>query len=208
MSEIYYTQTIYIASLIGGVAFALSGYLVGVRGKLDIMGIFILAFLTANGGGVLRDLLVGREPSVLKDMEPFWLVAGVVALAVLLRFHRFDDLEKSWIFVVCDSAGLVASAVTGALVGIEENIHFFGVLTLALLTATGGGIIRDMLVNRVPEVLHGGFYGSVALLLAGCLYMFNISGFLSPISIFSAFALAFAIRLVAYRRNWHLPKLL
>ncbi len=207
MQSIYYIQTLYIASFVGSVAFALSGFLVGTRKHLDVMGIFILAFLTANGGGVVRDLLVGRAPSMLISTEPFWLTAGVVCLATIFKLQRLAGLERRWIFVVCDGVGLVAFGVTGALIGLEEQVHFFGVLTLSLLTATGGGIIRDLLVNEVPEVLHGDFYGSIALLLGAALYVLNMFGWINPGSILSVFAGAFAMRIFAYKQKWRLPKI-
>ncbi len=201
-----YLQMLYIASFVGSIAFALSGFLVGARKKLDIMGIFILAILTANGGGVVRDLLVDRPPSLLQSTEPFWLTAGVVILAWFFKLQRLAGLENRWLFIICDAVGLVAFGITGALIGLEENVHFFGVLTLSLLTATGGGIIRDLLVNEVPEVLHGGFYGSVALLLASAIYLLQLAQWVNPVSILIAFSLALAIRLLAYHKKWHLPK--
>lgn len=207
MNVMDYASIVTAASMIGGAAFALSGYLAGARKKLDLMGIFIVAFLTANGGGVLRDVLIGRPPVILHSTESFWLTACVVTFAALLRMQRFDHLEKSWFFVVSDSIGLVAFGITGALVAIEGNLHFFGVLTLALLTATGGGIIRDVLTNTVPEVLHSGFYGSVALILAIALYALHTTALLTPLSIPLVFTAALILRLIAYWKNWQLPKI-
>lgn len=206
MDAIYYEQTHYIASLIGAVAFAISGFLLGARRQLDIMGIFILAFLTANGGGLIRDVMVGRQPAILINTEPFWITALVIVGGLLLRLHQLPNLERRWAFVVCDGVGLAAFGITGALVGIEENVHFFGVLTLSLLTATGGGMIRDLLVNEVPEVLYGGFYGSIALLLGGTIYALNEYGWMNPATLLAAFCCALVMRIVAYRGEWRLPK--
>lgn len=200
-------QIINIASMIGGIAFALSGFLAGARKELDIMGLFILAFLTANGGGMVRDMLIDRVPTVLHSTEPFWLVAGVVFFAGCLKIHRFATLERRWLFVICDAIGLVAFGITGALIAIEVNIHFFGILTLSFLTATGGGILRDVIVNNVPEVLHSGFYGSVAILLGLGIYLLHASDLLSPISLLLVFVLALSMRLTAYHFAWKLPKL-
>jgi uncharacterized membrane protein YeiH len=201
------TQVIYIASIIGGIAFALSGFLAGIRKELDIMGLFVLAFLTANGGGILRDVLIDRVPTVLQSTEPFWLTAGVVIFAGFLRVHRFATLERRWLFVICDAVGLVAFGITGALIAIDENIHFFGILTLSFLTATGGGILRDVLVNNVPEVLHSGFYGSIAILLGLGIYFLHTSDLLNPLTLLLVFALSLSTRLTAYRFGWKLPKL-
>ena len=102
--------------------------------------------------------------------------------------------------------GLAAFGLSGAVVGIQAGAHFFGVLSLALLTASGGGMLRDLLVNEVPEVLHGGFYGSVALLQGAAIYALHEADLLSPYTLLGAFCAALALRLVAYRRKWRLPK--
>src|SRR3954467_2709845 len=101
-----------IIPTVGGVAFALSGFLAGVRKGLDVMGIFILAFITANGGGVVRDLLVGRTPGVMHGMLPFLLAAGTVALAVAFRLHDKGSVERNRIFIISDAVGLAAFGIT------------------------------------------------------------------------------------------------
>lgn len=207
MNIIDYSSVVIPASTIGGAAFALSGYLAATRKELDLMGIFIVAFLTANGGGVLRDLLIDHPPIILHSTLPFWLTACVVVFAALFKLQRFDNLEKSWVFVVSDGIGIVAVGITGALVAIEENLHAFAVLTLALLTAVGGGIIRDILTDKVPTVLHSGFNGSVVLILAAILYGLHQAAHLTPLSIILVFATALILRLSAHWKNWQLPKI-
>lgn len=207
MDAFLFTQVISAASFIGSIAFSLSGFLLGARRHLDMMGVFIVAFLTANGGGVVRDILVDRPPAVLQSTEPFWLVAAAVFAAWLLRLHRYAIMEKRWVFIFCDAVGLSAFAIGGAMVGIEENLHIFGVLTLALLTATGGGILRDMLLNNVPEVLHGGFYGSIALILGLAIYGLHSTDLLSPLLLLVLFSSAVIMRLIAHRKQWRLPKI-
>lgn len=201
-----YEHAIQVAGVVGSIAFAASGFMVGARKKLDLMGILILAFLTANGGGVLRDLLTGQKPVIMKSAEPFWIVGLTVALCLAFRLQKRSGLERSWIFVCSDGVGLVAFGITGAMTGITLGAHFFGVLTLSLLTAVGGGIIRDLLVNEVPEVLHGGFYGSVALLLGCALFALHVAGWMNPVTILAVFAAGLALRFVAYRYKWSLPK--
>lgn len=207
MEEAVQNQMMFIASITGAIAFALSGFLVGAKKNRDIMGIFILAFLTANGGGVIRDVLVDRPIGILQSTVPFWIAAGVRLGAWLLKLQKLQTIENQWFFVVCDAIGLVAFGITGALISIEAQIHFFGLLTLSFLTATGGGILRDMLVNNIPEVLHSGFYGSVAILLGGVIFFLHSALLLNPLSLTCVFAGALALRLVAYRYGWKLPKL-
>lgn len=201
------TQAMHFASLAGGIAFALSGFLVGARNKLDWMGLFILAFLTANGGGILRDVLTDRPLSILLSNEPFLLALSVTLIAGLLKLHRNDAIENRWVFVVADAVGLVAFAITGSLVALEINAPFFGFLTLAFLTAAGGGIVRDMLVNSVPDVLHSGFYGSIAVLVATAIYLLNSAQMIGQLSLLAVFAGGLLLRLFAYHYRWQLPKL-
>lgn len=203
----YYPQVFETVSIIGSIAFALSGFLVGARKNMDIMGIFILAFLTANGGGVLRDLLVDRTPAIMDSMLPFWLAAGTIAVAMLLRLHKSATLERGRLFIVSDAVGLVAFGITGALIGIEQEMHFFGVVTLSFLTATGGGIARDVLVNELPLVLHTDFYGSVALLLGVAIHLLHWAGLMNPVSLMMIFVAGLLLRLIAYKYGWKLPKL-
>lgn len=196
-----------IASWMGSISFAFSGFLVGIRKELDVMGIFILAMLTANGGGAVRDILVGRTPSVLTDISAFLLVLAVIGTALLFRLHRKPTLERSSLFVLCDSLGLVAFSVTGAMVGVEAGLHVFGVMVLAFITATGGGIIRDAIVSDVPAVLSSDFYGSIALLLGASIYAIEPMNLPQQTSITLMFLAALILRLIAYLRGWHLPRI-
>ena len=207
MNPELYALPLYIASLVGSIAFALSGFLVGVRKELDLMGLFILAFLTANGGGVVRDVLLSRPLALVQDAEPFFIAGGVLLVASMLRLHRLQQLENRWYVVVSDSIGLVAFGMTGAMIGMEAQTHFFGVLSLSLLTAVGGGVLRDILVNEKPVVLHSGFYGTVALVQATVLFVLQQLQWLTPVSLLLVACAALALRLVAFTRRWSIPKL-
>ena len=194
-------------SLIGSAAFALSGYVVGVRKGLDIMGVFIVAMLTANGGGALRDVLLGQTPSVLRDVWAFWLVCGVLVCAAgWQRYEGANFAEHSW-FVISDSIGLVAFAMTGALMALEAKLSCFGVMVIAFITATGGGIIRDMLVGDMPTLLKSDIYGSIALMVAAGLYGLGLVDLLSTHSLIAVFIVAMAVRLTAHYRRWRLPRI-
>ncbi len=201
------SQIFEIAVIIGSLAFALSGVLIGIRKDLDVMGVFIVAFLTANGGGLLRDVMIDRQPAILVSLMPLWLTSIVVVGAWLLKIRRSSTLEQTWVFVISDSVGLVAFSISGALVGIEEGFHFFGVITLAFLTATGGGIVRDLLVNEVPLVLRADFYGTIALLLGIAIYLLYVVDGVNLLSLSALFAGGLILRLTAYKYKWQLPKL-
>jgi uncharacterized membrane protein YeiH len=189
------------------VAFALSGFSMAARHRLDLLGVVIAAMLTALGGGILRDLLVGHTPRALVETGPILTVLGTIVIAWALRLHRRRAIEERLLFVVSDSVGLIAFSITGALVGLETGISFFGVLLLAFVTAVGGGLLRDMLLSEVPLILCSEFYGSVAILVAAGLWGLDAAGWLSAHSLVLLFLLGLLLRLVAYFRHWRLPRL-
>jgi uncharacterized membrane protein YeiH len=100
----------------------------------------------------------------------------------------------------------VAFSVTGALVGLNADLNFFGILVLAFLTATGGGIIRDVFVNEVPAILSSGFYGSVAILVGFMIYVLHMFDLVQDVTIAIVFVLGLILRLVAHYNDWHLPR--
>ena len=195
----------FLASVVGTIAFAFSGFLAGVQKKLDVMGVFILSMLTANGGGALRDVLVNKTPGVLTDLSGFYMVFGVCVLSYALRLSRYATVENSRMFVLSDALGLVAFSLTGALVGVEAGLSVFGVMVLAFLTASGGGIIRDLMVNEVPAILSSDFYGTVALAVGLAIYWLEYAGIRDERTTLLVFVLALLLRILAYLRNWRLP---
>ncbi len=196
-----------VADALGLASFAISGYLMGVRKGLDLLGILIAAFLTALGGGVIRDVIVGRMPVAFTETAVLLYVTTAVALAYLFRLHAKKRPERFAIFILMDSMGLVAFALTGALVGIESGFNIFGVMLLAFITAAGGGMIRDIMVNEVPMVLTSDFYGTIALLIAASVFICDRIGCLGNFTLIAIAAAALALRLIAYKRGWQLPKL-
>ncbi len=197
----------FIASFIGSIAFALSGYLVGVRKHLDFMGVFIVSILTANGGGALRDVLVNKKPDVLSDPSAFLLVFVVIILATILKLYRKTNIENNALMLLSDAVGLVAFSVTGTLIGIEAGLPVFGVMALSFITATGGGIIRDILVNETPSLLSSDFYGTISLLVAGVIYALHSYNLADDTMISFVFAIALSLRILAYRMKWKLPNI-
>lgn len=196
-----------LADIIGIICFALSGFLIAVHYKLDILGVFISAFLTALGGGMTRDVLASKTPYVFTDTIPVLLVMATVLISLILKLHKIDDLEGKTAFIISDAVGLVSFAITGALVAIENEFNFLGVLILAFITAVGGGTIRDILINRVPSILVSEFYATVAIIVGLVTYGLHLLGLHSLFTLILVFIAGVALRLLAYYRNWHLPTL-
>jgi uncharacterized membrane protein YeiH len=196
-----------IADIIGIICFALSGFMMAVHHKLDILGVFIASFLTALGGGMIRDILADRTPYVFTTNLPVILVVGTVLIALLLKLHKIADLEGKTAFIISDAIGLVSFSITGSIVAIQNELNFLGALILAFLTAVGGGTIRDILINRVPSILVSEFYATVALIIASIMFILEEFNLINVPSIMIVFAFGVALRLLAYYKNWHLPKL-
>jgi uncharacterized membrane protein YeiH len=196
-----------IADIIGIICFALSGFLMAVHHKLDILGVFIASFLTALGGGMIRDALADRTPYVFTTNLPVILVVGTVLMALLFKLHKIADLEGKTAFIISDAIGLVSFSITGSIVAIQNELNFLGVLILAFLTAVGGGTIRDILINKVPSILVSEFYATIALIIASIMFILEEFDLINVASIMIVFTFGVALRLLAYYKNWHLPKL-
>jgi len=195
------------SNIVGTVAFAMSGFVLGVKKDLDIAGIFIVSMLTANGGGAVRDVLLGVTPAILIDTTAVWLVLAAMGFSLVFRLYRFN-FESRFYFVISDSVGMVAFSIVGAWKGIDAGLSFFGVMVIAFITATGGGILRDTLINEKPAVLYSGFYGSVAVILAVGVYSVSLQGWReSSTAAIGLFVIGLAIRLCAHFYKWRLPKI-
>jgi uncharacterized membrane protein YeiH len=141
-----------LADLIGIVAFAVSGVAVGLRRRMDLYGLIALGVTTAIGGGVVRDLLLSEVPRALVRADYLLFAVGASGLAIVAAAlgWRWPDP----VLGAADALGTGAFAVTGALLGREAGVAWPAIAVLAVLTATGGGVLRDLLANRVPVVLR------------------------------------------------------
>jgi len=168
-----------VAEYIGIIAFASSGFFVAVRNKLDFLGTLISVFLTALGGGLIRDIAVDKTPYTFTHNMPALTILIVMILLILFKFQKKDSIENKPLFILSDSIGLISFSITGALVAIEAGLNLTGVLALAFVTAVGGGIIRDVIINEIPFVLKTGFYGTIALLIGLMLYVLDLYDLIS-----------------------------
>jgi len=194
-----------IAEYIGIIAFAISGFFVAVRSKLDFLGVLISVFLTALGGGILRDIAVDKTPYTFTHNTPALIIITVMVLLILFKFHKRDSIENRPLFIVSDSIGLISFSITGALIAIEQALNLTGVLVLSFVTAVGGGIIRDVIINEIPFVFKTGFYGTISLLVGSGLYLLNSWDMLHFYSIAIIFVLGILLRVVAYYKKWSIP---
>ena len=193
--------------LIGTISFAISGAMEAIRHKMDLFGVMMLGVITATGGGVLRDLVIGyTPPRVFRD--PTWaIVALAVALLVFLVVKRFGKGEPKFAHVLnlfADTAGLAAFTVLGIESAGEGNAALL--LFVGIITGVGGGVMRDVLAGTVPSIFRKHIYAlaSAAGALADILLMGVVPG---EIAMMAGFAAVVVIRLLAVRFNWNLPKI-
>lgn len=191
-----------VAEYIGIIAFAISGFFVAVRNKLDLLGILVATFLTALGGGIIRDIAVDKVPYTFSHDYPAIIVIGVLVLLVIFKFHKKQSIENKPLFILSDSIGLVSFSITGALIAIEHHFNLTGILALSFITAVGGGIVRDVIINEIPFIFKTGFYGTVSLLVGLLLYGLDFYGLLSYFSLGIIFAFGVFLRVIAYYKKW------
>lgn len=194
-----------ITDIIGTVSFALSGFLIGVREKLDLFGVLIVSILTALGGGIIRDAIVNRLPYSLTHVLPITIVLIVILLCIMFRIADKRDIDQTNYFIVTDAVGLVSFSITGALIGVESGLNIYGVIILALLTAIGGGLVRDMLINRVPLIMRKELYGSVAIFIGFTIYILNHFKAIGPLNLLILFIIGLTFRLYVYFKKINLP---
>lgn len=192
---------------VGTVSFTITGYLTGVKKHCDLLGVAILALLTAVGGGLVCDVLLNRLPRVFLDMSPGYGIFGTLLLAWAFSVWRWNAGVLHQLFIVSDAIGLAAFSIAGAQLGLALHINLFGVCALAFVTAVGGGLLRDMLVNEVPFVLHKDFYGTIPILIAIVLFTLHAAGVDSLAVQWTVFWSGLALRLVAYRHALQLPRM-
>jgi len=193
------------AEFIGIIAFALSGFSTATKNHLDLLGVCIAVFLTALGGGILRDIIVSTTPYTFSHTAPALVVFMVLLLLIIFKVHRRDSIENKPYFILSDSIGLVAFSITGAMVALEHNYNFAGVVMVAFIAAVGGGILRDVIINEVPFIVKTGFYGTVSLVVGSLVYILDIFDIIIPINIAIIFIIGVGLRVIAYYKKWSIP---
>ncbi|AVR46079.1 hypothetical protein C7S20_12900 [Christiangramia fulva] len=151
-----------ILDVLGTVAFAISGALAAMNRRLDLFGIFIIAFVTAIGGGTLRDVLIGQTPvSWMEHIVYVYLIGVVTVLAIIFR-NKLYYLKKS--LFLFDTIGLGVFTITGVETGIQHNLDPIISIALGAMTGTFGGVIRDILCNEIPVIFRKEIYATACIL--------------------------------------------
>ncbi|RKF03843.1 putative membrane protein YeiH [Tenacibaculum lutimaris] len=196
---------IYAIDIAGTFAFAISGALVAIRKKFDVFGVLIIAFVTAVGGGMTRDVLINAHPiNWIGDINYIWTILTAVVVTFLFR-SKIAPLRKT--MFLFDTIGISVFTLIGVQKGLSFDLHPFVALVMGMSSAVMGGVIRDVLTNEIPLIFHREIYAS-ACLAGGMVYLllhsFNINeDFLFVISA----AIIVTVRTIAVQYKLELPRI-
>ena len=194
----------FILEVLGTIAFAISGVLAAFKKRMDLFGVFIIAFVTAAGGGSLRDILMGKSVTWMGNPTFIYVIAGAATFALIFR-KKLSMLRKS--LFLFDTIGLGLFTITGVAMGYNEGCHFIICVALGTITASFGGVIRDILCNEIPIIFRKEIYAT-ACIAGGTLYFFLRKTEL-PLELISVLSglLVILIRLLAVKFKWSLPNI-
>ena len=201
--QIEITGLLLVLDLAGTTVFAISGAAVGIKHRLDIFGVCVLAFVAGNAGGMLRDILIGAVPPVALHGWHYVAVSLLVGVITFVWHPRLERLQTP--ILIFDAAGLGLFSVSGTQKALAFGLNPFIAALLGMLTGIGGGMLRDILVREIPTVLRKDFYalaalaGSVVVVVGQLLHLPPI------VATVAGAVLCFAVRLLAIRRGWGLP---
>ena len=190
-----------VLDLIGTFVFALSGATAAVKRRLDVFGVLVLSFVVGNVGGITRDLIIGAvPPAAISD----WRYLGVSILAGMITFWWPAIIKRLWSPVlVFDGAGLALFAVSGTQKALAYGLNPVMAALLGMLSGIGA---RDVLLTEIPAVLRTDLYAVAALAGAAVVVIGNVLHFPSVAVTIAGAILCFALRLMAIRCGWRLPK--
>lgn len=192
-----------VLDLGGTFVFAISGAVVAVRRRMDVFGVLVLAFAAGNAGGITRDLLIGATPPAAIANWTYLAVSAGAGLIVFFRFPLVTRLDHPvrWF----DAVGLAFFAVAGTEKALIFGMNPVAAALLGMLTGIGGGMLRDVLANRVPVVLNSDFYALAALAGAAVVAAGHELEFDPILAAAVGAILCFALRFMAIRFEWQLP---
>ena len=209
------TLIIYIMELIGTIAFAISGALIAVRRSLDLFGVVLVGCITSVGGGIMRDLFLGKTPPSIFSNVIVLVIATITSIVVFivsyLNANKFESFEKriESINNFFDALGLATFSAIGTEMACKSGFLDMAVLSISmgLLTGIGGGIIRDILVDSTPYVLKKHIYALASVVGSTIYYLIRINGN-KIVALIVSIPIIVIIRLLAAKYRWKLPKII
>ncbi len=194
-------RLIFALDLAGTFLFAVEGAALAMAGRLDVFGVTVIYFVSALGGGMVRDVLIAAPPpQALRDWR-YPLAAFAAGLITFIFYHLVRQIPTG-VLIVLDAGGLALFAVAGAEKSLSLGINPLSAVLLGGVTGVGGGVLRDVLLNTVPAVLRTDIYATAALALVAS----QRAGLSPRWSAALGAAVCFALRLTAVALHWNLPQ--
>jgi len=195
----------HLLDIIGTLFFAISGVLTGLNKKLDAFGVFIIAFVTALGGGTLRDILIGKTPvGWMIDTQYIYIVLLGVLISVLFR-KKLDQLRVS--LFLFDTIGLGIFTIIGIEKGISKELDPMICIALGTMTASFGGVIRDILCNEIPILFRKEIYATICIIGGGLYFFLKQLNLNQDLLYLLTSSFIITLRLLAVYYKWSLPQL-
>ena len=194
-----------LLDLIGTLAFAISGALVSIDKKMDLFGVFIITFVTALGGGTLRDVMIGRTPvgGMLNIDYIYVIITGFI---VTLLFKQLIEKFKIYLFIF-DTIGLGVFTLIGLEKGINIGLHPIICIALGTMTACFGGVIRDILCAEIPVIFKKEIYATICILGGIVFFILRKFNLNSDVLYLTTSLVIISVRVMAVRFKWYLPTL-
>ena len=202
------SNVVLVVSIIGTVAFALSGVMAATEAGMDWLGGVVLAVVAAIGGGTIRDLLIDGDVFWVSDEWPLIvsLVTAAIAIVVLRARPSVDPRRASW-YVASDAVGLGAFSVVGTSIALDAGTSYFIAAFMGVVTGVGGGVLRDVFARRTPIVFVGEIY-AVAGLIGVLTHLALVEANAGDVAtLWIPLFVVVAVRAAAVRWSWRLPRL-
>lgn len=194
----------YALDLLGTVAFAASGALAGVRRRMDLLGVIVLGIVTATGGGVVRDLLLSDTPPFCFKNELYLYLALAASIVVFLTPRSFERMRRAMLLL--DALGLGTFLVIGTSKALAFHLGFMGAVIMGVMTATCGGLIRDVLSNEIPLILQREIYASACVAGGALFYLLYQAAVPTATNLTVSALVVITIRCAAILKGWELPR--
>lgn len=192
-----------IFEILGTIAFAISGALLGVEKRLDLFGVICLSITTALGGGVFRDIIIGNVPPVAFTKPVYCAISVFTSILTIIFYKSIIRLKN--IIVILDAVGLAVFTAIGSNTAIAYNMNKpFIVVTMGLATGIGGGLLRDIFVRDIPFVFRKEIY-AVASMLGGLGFYFTYNNTSHILALYICFFITLIVRILSVIYNLNLP---
>jgi uncharacterized membrane protein YeiH len=194
---------VFVIEAVAVLAGAFSGFAEAQRKQMDMVGVYVVAFVTAFGGSTLRDVLLDRRPFIWVEHEPYPIIILAMTLVATPLMRVAHRIVPNAAFVIADAIGLAFFSISGVALALAAGMSPFVASMMGVVTGVFGGVLRDVLLNEVPMVLRDGRPYAIVAFLGCWLYLLMINaGAHSALALWTAAGVTTGVRILAWRYDW------